>query len=294
MTTIWCVRKEHPSIERRDNRFRALARAFSRADFRIWSRNDVRGLRGRPDVLIVYGSVASAEVRQWGLRGRFNVYNPSYDWSKGRKAQELQEIRAGSYDLVVADVSYWLDDIRRIHKHVHYIDMGFDPDVFKPDGRIARTTWDVAFVGNTKAFNRKRQIGIFRRDLSHRKMIFKTGADHKEYARILQQSRIGWNQVGPLGSRLGVNYRVWEVLGSAALLLVNPTTDLEVILKDRVNVVFWHNTKEMTGLAEHYLRHWDDEGKKIAKAGCKLARHKFTWDCRARELKQLIERYYKG
>ena len=288
MAEIWCVRKERSSIERREGRFRALEKVLRRNDFKIWGREDLRGLRGRPDVLIVYGSDASTAVRQKGLRGRFNVYTPSYDWTEGRKRQELQEVKIGRYDLIIVDLSYWLSDIRKLHSRVHYVDMGFDPEIFKPDPK-AKKKWDIAFVGNTKAFGRERQIGIIRRNLSNRKLNIRTGISHKEYARIMQQSLIGWNQIGPTGSKLGVNYRVWEILGSGALLLVNSTDDMRAILKDRIHVVFWHGTREMVELADYYISRWDDRGARIARAGCKLAHSKFTWDHRAREYLEIIK-----
>jgi len=290
MVKVWCVRKEHPSIERREGRFHALKKVFCRDDFKIWGRKDLRGLHGHPDILIVYGSAASTAVRQKGLRGKFNVYTPSYDWTESRKRQELQEVKIGRYDLIIVDLSYWLNDIRNLHSKVHYVDMGFDPEVFKPDPNVKKK-WDIAFVGNTKAFGRERQLGIIKHDLSNRRLNIRTGVNHKEYARIMQQSLIGWNQIGPTGSKLGVNYRVWEILGSGSLMLVNATDDIRATLKDRVHAVFWHNTKEMTELADYYIRRWSDRGEKIAKAGCKLAHSRFTWDHRALEYFEIIREF---
>jgi len=291
---IWCIRKERKSIERREARFHALKKYWEGQDLKIFGARDARGLKGqRPDILIVYGSAASVAVRSVGLRGRFNVYTPSYDWMKHRKGQELQEVRGGRYDLIIADVSYWLDDIRKLHRRVHYVDMGFDPEMFHPNPKLEKK-WDIAFVGNPNAFGRQRQLGMLKRCVPKGKLIVGLGKSHKEYARIMQQSRIGWNQVGPLGNKLGVNYRVWEVLGSGALLFVNATRDLCSILQDHVHAVFWRSTKEMTDLVGFYLRRKPGRRERIAKAGCELAHSKFTWDHRALETANVIRKYFKG
>jgi len=223
-----------------------------------------------------------------GMKGKFNVYVPSF-WRK-RLHLDLTEMASRHYDLILPDEVYWIDDFRKVHPHVHHVDRGFDPRVFRSDKRALKK-WDVAFVGNVETLGRRAQLTKLQKHFGKGRVFIKWGLDHAAYARILQQSRIGWNQVLSVRNRRGMNYRVWEVLGAGALLMVNETSDLAALLKDRVHVVFWHDGRELIELADYYVRHWDERGVKIARAGSKLAHAKHTWDHRAHEFRKWVNRY---
>lgn len=293
MTSIWCVRKDRVDIERRRARFMALKKTWAGQDFRVFGRADLPKLRGQsPDVLIVFGPEASVAVRSAGLKAKFKVLVPSY-W-RGRLRRELIEIKAGRYDLLLPTDLPWIDEFHKIHPRVHYVGRGFDPEIFRPDP-TAEKVWTVSFIGNPDGFNRHHYLDLMKRFLPKGELLSITGKNHREMARYLQESKIGWNQILNPDSRRGINYRVWEVTACGAALFTNPTDDVKKIFKDGVTAVFWKDGKDLIDKLGFYLgKRKPGRLPRIAKQGCELAHSTHTWDRKAQELKNWIGRYYKG
>lgn len=285
MGQIWCVRKDAVSIERREARFRALENVWG-SDFRVHGVRDIPGLRGSPDVLVVFADAASRAVRAARLRGRLNVYVPGYGWTDEQKSREVAEVGSGYYDLIMPDEVYWLPEFRSLHSNVHYVDRGYDDAVFRPPEIPLEKEWAVSFVGNTKAFGRQTQLDALRGLLGD-KLNVQSGVDHHEYAQIMFKSLMGFNQVGPVGNPVGLNYRVWELAGCGVAQLVNPTADVLRMfhhpdVHDYDHAIFWRNTKELLDKVRYYMD-YPDEAERVGWDGYRVAINAHTWTHHAQE-----------
>lgn len=292
MSRVWCIRFDATSIERREARFHALEKAWTGSEFRVYGIRDIHGLRGKPDLMIVFADAASRAVRATRVRGQMTVYVPGYGWTEEQKSREVEEVGSGYYDLILPDEVYWIGDFRKLHSHVQYVDRGYDDKIFRPPEVPLEKKWVVSFVGNTKAFGRQRQLDALR-DLLGDKLHVKSGIGHYEYAQIMFRSLMGFNQIGLVNNPMGLNYRVWEIAGCGTAQLVNPTADVLKMfhhpdVHDYDHAIFWRNTDELLDKVRYYMEH-PEEAERVGWDGYRVAINGHTWTHHAQEFKRCVD-----
>lgn len=285
-----------PSPERTRYFPAALAEVWSDQEFQVVYPSDFVGINARgysADVAIVNSRAASI-MRQMDIditeHARFRVFVPMWRRDRAHLRCEIEKLQFGQYHLVVTTQRMFMDDYRKHHTLVYFIDRGFSPDVFYPCPEEEKTRW-VVFCGNLDAFGRLRRLEMLAERFPG-KIAARTGENHTEMSSFLRSGRIGWNQIlgVPHGNAVGINYRVWEVLGSGLLLLCNRTSDVEEVLEDGVHCVLWDDDEDLVEKLGYYLEH-DEERLAIAAAGYREAVAKHTWSHRAREFRELIDAY---
>jgi len=274
--------------ERVQYRHKALARVWADEDFQfVYAPEFRRVVRERVAVAFVCGSKAAIGIEKaGGLRAKFRIYLP--DWRRGPEnlTRQFRVLKSSRYDMVLLSQPIDIERYRLVHERVFFIDRGFDPDVFYPS---AEKEFDIVFCGNLKAFGRLARLEKLA-DRLPGKVVWQQGLSHAEMAPFLRHGKIGWNQIlrGPPEHTIGINYRVWETVGSGILLLTSYSKHIP--LKDGVHCIMWRNDVEMLEKAEYYLMH-DDEREAIARRGYEEALAKHTWTHRALRIKELVERY---
>lgn len=287
---IWHLRHER-GHERAWGRQKALAEVWKDEDFRVIYPEDLPELRGKKaDLAIVCGRHISAAIRR-GLdferQVAFRVYIPT--WKRGPRDCKLQraEIARVKYHLVIPDQTMFLDEYRRVHERVFYVERGFDPKVFYP-GPEEEKTREIVFCGNFRAYGRRFRLERLRD--AHPGQVEWRRLKYRKLPGYLRSAKIGWNQIlrGPPTHKTCLNYRVWEVVGSGALLLCSYSVDIPLI--PSVHYAGWDSETDMMRKAKHFLEN-DDHRRAVAKAGYEEALAKHTWHHRALAYKEIIEAY---
>jgi len=284
---IWYIR-DVPGYERIQYRYCTLAEVFSDHDFRVLYPEDFASLAGeRADVTFISGRQAASAVWDAGLLDRtgLRIYIPS--WRRGGCKEEIHVARNIKPCVICPSQEMYLSEWRKEFDRVHFVDRGFDPQVFCTGSERDKTEY-IVFCGNP-ALGRLERLELLAGEFPG-KVSWKYELCHAEMADYLRSGRIGWNQIlrGPPHHTTGINYRVWEVLGCGVMMLCSFSAHIPLI--DGVHCVFWYDDKDMIEKARYYLEH-DDERQRIAEAGHKEAIEKHTWMHRALQYRGIVERY---
>ncbi|MGE5552913.1 MAG: glycosyltransferase [Betaproteobacteria bacterium] len=94
-------------------------------------------------------------------------------------------------------------------------------------------------------------------------------------------------------SRTQTSVRTFEVLGSGAFYLTYYTPAHENLFENHKHLVWSKSPEETVELVEHYLKH-DQDRRRIAAAGRRLALSQHTYDHRARDFEQAIAPFLAG
>lgn len=221
-------------------------------------------------------------------RAKFRAYITGGGWRRPEwVARGLKGISLIRPHAVFLSHRVLLDEYREAHKNVHYVGLGFDPNVFYPAEDKGEAS-GIVFCGNP-AMGRLRRLKLMAEKFAPNRVEWRQGLSHAEYADFLRSGLIGWNQIAS-GPRFGqsCNLRVWEVLGSGILLLCSWSRHVADILMDGLHAVFWKNDDELVEKARYYMR-YNAIREWIAKQGYELAIEKHTWRHRALEYQEIIE-----
>lgn len=274
------------------NRHRALAKIWRGEDFSLFYPEDIPGLlkrKDRADLAIITGKQTAEMLRSRNLdlkkRAGFRVYLPTWKRSPRDCTLQMKEIRRGSYHLVIPDQVMFLNQYRRVHSRVYYVERGFDPLIFYPGSEEERTR-GIVFCGNYRGYGRESRL-VRMRD-AHPGLVEWRRLEYRKMPAYLRSAKIGWNQImhGPPTNDRCINYRVWEVIGSGTMLLCSYSKDIP--LTPGVHYVAWDSEADLVRKAKLFLER-DEYRKQIADAGLKEALAKHTWQHRALEYKEIIE-----
>jgi len=107
-----------------------------------------------------------------------------------------------------------------------------------------------------------------------------------EKAKIFNAAKICFNSHNPWEIE-GVNVRMFEICGCGTFQLTDGTLHSEKVFRDRKEVAYYRDRKELKELAEYYLIN-EEERKKISEAGYKRALTEHTYEKRIAELFRII------
>lgn len=182
-----------------------------------------------------------------------------------------------------------MDTFKEVFWRTYYVGLGFDPKIFHPGERkpFEGAVRSIVFCGNT-AMGRLRRLELLAESFHGAE--WRSGMGHAEMADFLRSGLIGWNQIAR-GPEAGVscNLRTYEVLGCGLLLLCSKSQHMD-FLEAGKHYVSWSSDDDLIDKAGYYLRRPDRRGV-IAQDGCREAHRNFTWHFRAKEYREIIERF---
>ena len=111
-----------------------------------------------------------------------------------------------------------------------------------------------------------------------------------EMYRILQTSKVTLNQHIDVAGSYANNLRLFEATGVGTLLITDWKENLPEMFEPHKEVIAYRNPEECVGLIEHYLEN-ETEREAIARAGQQRTLREHTYERRARELIEIVERY---
>lgn len=296
---VWYLHTLAPQgHERNRYRWRAIRDCYEAAGhsftlFNLYSRSELRAFERSnlaADVAFVcdFDTAETLAKSRTDItrRAKFRAYFTGGGWRRPAwVARGLRGVELVQPHVVFLSHRVLLDDYHKVHENVHYVGLGFDPNVFHPAEDKGE---GIVFCGNP-AMGRESRLRMLKATAPQR-VVWKQGLSHAEYAAFLRSGLIGWNQIagGPAFGK-SCNLRTWEVLGSRILHLCSWSRDVEYHLEDREHVVFWRDNKEMVALAQYFLEH-PARAAAIAWRGHELAVAKHTWAHRAEEYAEIIGR----
>ncbi len=169
----------------------------------------------------------------------------------------------------------------------YWVPLGCDPKVHGTVESARKT--DLAFVGNDGGVPRKFLLQELRERYPNS---FIGQAPHTQMSRIYGQGKIGFHYI-ECTSPLPKDYasmRVYEVLASGTMLLANAVaqgTFESLGLRDRKELVAYHNPEELFTLVDYYLKN-DAEREQIAEAGSQHAIQQHTYRHRAEKIVDIL------
>lgn len=191
--------------------------------------------------------------------------------------------------------------------NVDFLLEGFDPIMYKKEKlnyeEKKRFSSDISFVGNIYPYRLKFLNGLHNHKLNlnmwgkltHgvKKTQLSGSYQHRkaigvEKNKIFNASKIVFNSHNPW-EVCGTNVRTFEICGSGAFQLNNPTHYLDNIFKYGKELVCYNNIKELKELTKYYLEN-NKEREKIAERGYKRAHKDHTYENRINALFKMINR----
>jgi spore maturation protein CgeB len=184
-----------------------------------------------------------------------------------------------------------------------FLQVGFDPKVFKTDSLIKKTP-AIIFLGSNYINTHSFPLSQFRIDLVQ-KLYKHFGNDFMAYGS-------NWNNIVPNPSSLNLNEesiayrnckiainlshfnyeryssdRIFRLLGSGAFCLSHNYNGIQNDFQIKKHLDIWSDFDELILKINYYWAN-DYERELIAKQGCKFVRNNCTWDKRMIELKNNI------
>ncbi len=175
-----------------------------------------------------------------------------------------------------------------------YLQIGFDPEVYTPDGDLGGYP-AIVFLANEYKDNFP--LGALRREVVAR-LSKAFGRDFAVYGRgwgdgtrsldPLEEARCYRSCKIAIGtSHLDLSRytsdRMYRAMGSGAFYLTRDYPDRAVDFRDGVDVAVWRDVGELIERCHYYLEH-EDERQRIATTGTRLVRSRHTWVGRISEL----------
>lgn len=194
-----------------------------------------------------------------------------------------------------------VDEFKNKGLSADYLQIGYDEQIFKPEGPIGSSA-DIVFMGNNYGEDFDFPLAGMRREMIDR-LKNKHGDSFKVYGN-------GWKyNDGSLlfreqkeaeayrGCKIAINFshfdkrrytsdRMYRLMGSGAFCLTKWYPDIEKDFTDSVHLVVWRDLNELEKLIDFYLNDENENlRKKIASAGASWVSNNCTW---AHRMKQLL------
>ena len=172
-------------------------------------------------------------------------------------------------------------------RNVHWMPLACSPELHDV-GHFERT-YDVAFISNPRSDPNDRRTRMMAA-LEARFPNSRIGQFWPaEMARLYAQSKIVVNA----SVNQDVNMRVFEALGSGALLITDAAAGLEDLFEDGTHLVIYRRDEDLIPLVERYLA---DEATRwqIASAGRDLVLREHTYDRRVEEMLHIASQGSRG
>jgi spore maturation protein CgeB len=253
-------------------------------------------MKRKPDVVFMQvqtpGIITSAILKQYRGVRFFNF--------SGDVRPEMPEwyFDVAPYVTTLFTNTDWMQAIRDAGHKAEYFQVGFDHNIYKPEGLKAETK-PVVFLGNNHGS--QFPLSKLREDMVTR---FK----EKEWFQVYGR---GWgNDVTDLnyrqekeaavyrGAKIGINLshmdlgsytsdRMFRLMGSGCMCLAYRHKDIRREFMIGRHLTTWSTLGELESSIEFHLNNSDPRNF-MARHGCKLVHEKYTWPARMNQLKELI------
>lgn len=186
----------------------------------------------------------------------------------------------------------WVQAIVSKGFKARYFQVGFDHNIYKPDGLKAETK-PVVFMGNNhgskfslsklreemvERFSKKDWFQVYGRG-------WKNGIDlnyrQQEEAAVYRGAKIGIN-LSHMDLKDYTSDRLFRIMGSGCFCLSYKHNNIENEFTEGENLAMWSTLDELEEKINHFLA-FDDLINDIASAGCKLVHEKYTWPARLQQ-----------
>jgi spore maturation protein CgeB len=184
-----------------------------------------------------------------------------------------------------------------------FLQVGFDPEIFKPYGGFKKTP-DIIFLGSNYISSNQFPLSQLRIDLVN-KLYHTFGSDFMAYGGNWEENLpnsvfLDENEeaIAYRSCKIAINLshfnyeryssdRLLRLIGSGAFCLSQNYDGIENDFQIKRYLDTWNNLDELVNKINYY---WQNDYKRelIAKQGCKFVRDNFTWDKRMIELKKYI------
>lgn len=188
-----------------------------------------------------------------------------------------------------------VDKLKSLGLRADYLQIGYSPTVFNPDGGKDHSCPDIVFMGSN--YNRRfplseqrsEMVAGLKRRYGSNFMIFGHNwggevqflAEPSE-ARIYRSCRIAINQNHFILPRFSSD-RIFRIIGSGAFCASQYYPGIELEWEPGKHLVTWTTFEELYSLIDHYLSH-DGERRLIASQGNYHCVTNHTWECRVKDL----------
>jgi len=193
-----------------------------------------------------------------------------------------REMEAGEYaartSFASATRSNLVEDFARKGARAVFLTQGVDTTFFHP-APSPFPEFDVVFVGQMRRHRRRLLSRVERAGI--RVTTFGPGADNppvygKDLAAVYRRARIVLNLNSDPRST-GFSLRVFQVMGTGAMLLSEYCPDLERVFENGKDLAWFRTADECVELLSYYLAH-PGEREQIAEAGCRTVHEHYTWE----------------
>lgn len=191
----------------------------------------------------------------------------------------------------------WVGAIQSYGCNAEYFQIGFNHNIYKPEGPKAQTK-PVVFIGNNHGSNF--QLSKLRFEMVER---FKNKEWFQVYGRGWSKDVVDLNykqqQEAAVyrGAKIGINLshmdlgsytsdRMFRLMGCGCMCLSYRHKDIHKEFIEGKHIKTWDNLDELEELIEWYLNNPISE--LFGKGGCHLVHSRYTWPARMQQLKQML------
>ncbi len=185
-----------------------------------------------------------------------------------------------NFDYVFIAQRQYIDDFKKAGiERVFWLPLGCDPEIHGK--REVSKVYDVGFVGS---LNNTKRIKMLEK-ISEKFNLHYERCFLEKMAEVYSKSKIVFN----ISVKNDLNMRVFEALCSGSMLITDEAagSGLSEMFEDRRHLVVYHDSKEMLGLIEYYLKH-EEEREEIARQGRKEVLRKHTYKHRVNSMLETI------
>ncbi len=293
------------------NALRAMASEYAEFDwYPQWSNQNLRELRDgfvektramKPDFVFMQiqtenllpGAVLDEVRRHSGFTlswcGDCRDETPRWMWDA-----------VGHIDLHTVSNLRDVENLRERGRAAEFLNIGFTPEVFSPQGRHRPGTPDVVFLGTNygtrfpRSVARQKMVAGLRARYGGRFAVYGGGwgpndpfLNEEEESASYRSCKIAINQNHYDTVPRFSSDRIFRAMGSGAFVLSNYWPGIEEEFSDGEHLVVWRDFDELHAKIDYYLAH-DDERHKIAAAGTEHVRRNHTWEARMRNIQTFL------
>jgi glycosyltransferase involved in cell wall biosynthesis len=197
-----------------------------------------------------------------------------------------------------------MNDVDSFHHNSDFLQIGYNPDIFKKEGLKTPNNPEIVFMGNS--FNNQFPLSGFRREMVHflkDNYVNKFGVYGGGWP--FPSGNFNGNQIGESqvyrSAKIAINCshfdyrrytsdRMFRILGSGCFCLTKWFPEIETDFEDGKHLVVWRTLSELKEKIDYYLAN-EKERKAIANSGHQYALNTYTFDNQAENIIKLYDKW---
>lgn len=229
-------------------------------------------------------SIAVRNINRVKIPKLFWIHHGAHRWHNN-----LVLCKRYQPDLLLMAHSLYLAKKSRLTLPVYFFPFAMDKKIFNSAKPLKQRAIDITFVGNKngRLYQKRRKALRLIKDRFKRR--YRLSLTAKKYlhqlAKRYSNSKIVFN-ISADGKE-AINMRIFEGMGSGALVVTDLAPDQDRIFTDCKHYVVYKNFADLKKKLRYYLTHLD-EAQKIATAGRRYLLSRHTYEHRAKQLLGII------